>query len=802
MLETIKRAVHNKSIRVLIVVILTAQISLFAILTGFLAYTSGLQTVRENAREISLQVNSEMVKTFSYYLAAPQQLEQFHKIIVLNHQIDFSNEAQRDRYFVEALKQFPQVTNNYIGLANGEEYGARRESDGSFLVWESHAEKKTLDYYRYHDQWGRQEYVNSLEDYDTRKRPPYLKGCQSRQPGWTNVYPSATGRGHVITAVHPVYDSQANLLGVLGSSLLLTWMEGFLNTLVPTEHSSLFILDKDDGIIAGVKERSTSGISNKEPVYAIAGKENGNRLLDQGLKDLRFKKQSNLLYSDSDIEFEFDGQKYLIYTRPLNEETQVDWLSVLIIPEEDLMHGTRDFAYKLLLITIVVSCLGIGAGIASARYIVNPIMEVNKHARAIADGNFSLRIHADRKDEIGQLICTVNDMSEKLAQYFSRLSENALRINLLTAGLENSSNIVVIVDANRTIWWVNRAFEELLGFTLEEIKGCSTERFLEGNDPKMIAEARAILSCKREWRGELVAIKKDGQILVDEVSVTPILDESGQTSYFMLVGQDITEKVKVREAMLEAQQARAKAEKLYSVGIMASGISHEINQPLNAIKIIAGGLLFTLKQGDVLSTEEYMESIGEIHGQADRIAAIIKHLRTYIRDEQRRLGPCDINSAIDEALRTVESRIIENQICVEKDLGVTLPKVSAQSIGLEQIVINVVTNAIEALEKTDIITKKLYIRSRFEEKVVVEIGNNGPDIAPEFRERMFEPFASSKQNSENQGLGLALIRTIIASYAGTIEISQNENSQVVFKITLPIWIEREKKTNDADSISG
>ncbi len=192
-----------KSIRGLIVLIIFGQILFFAILTGYLSYTSGLHTIMENANQTVSTVNDQITKMLLNYLEEPYKLEQIHNNIILNHQIDFTNQDQRDQHFVEMLKIFPRVTNSYIGLANGSEYGARREDDGSFTVWNTTVDQRTLDYYRYDSRLGRMGHLGRLSSYDIRQRPPYLKGMELNRPGWTDVYASATGRGLGITAVYP-----------------------------------------------------------------------------------------------------------------------------------------------------------------------------------------------------------------------------------------------------------------------------------------------------------------------------------------------------------------------------------------------------------------------------------------------------------------------------------------------------------------------------------------------------------------------------------------------------------------------
>lgn len=764
--------IKNHSIRIFIVLIIFGHIIIFAALTGYLAYTSGLRTITENANRISSLVNAEIAKTLINYLEEPLQMQQFHKNILLNQQIDFANQPQRDKYFVEALRIFSGVANTYIGLANGDEYGARREDDGSFVVWEGKVEKNGLDYYRYNVQSGRQGYLKSLSPYDTRTRPPYRKGVELKKPGWTEVYPSATGRGLVVTAVLPVYDRQNELIGVLGSSLLLNWMDEFLRSLSVTEHSSIYIIDRNGEIIASTQ---SSVPQAKSP------------LLSQALKALGENKQSiEPIQGDISLTFCFNDEEYIAHVRSIQGKNRLDWLSVMIIPQNDLTQGTSDLTRQLLIITLAACVFGLGAGVLSARHIIAPILRVNLRAKAIAGGDFSSRLATDRRDEIGQLISTINDMSTQLERYIGELRDEQLRTKLLTTGLETSSNLVVILDKNRLIWWVNAAFEELSGYTLAELKGQTILTLLpKQNDPQVLLQVRECLLQQREWRGEFIARSKDDHHFVDEVWITPVRDDAGNTSYYLAIGKDITETVKAREALSEAQKAQAKAERLYLIGTMASGIAHEINQPLSSVKVITGGLLYMLRQGNALSSEDYQEHLEEINKQTDRISGIIKHLRSFIRDEQSALVPCDLNSIMKEVLILVGPRLKEHGIRIHEEFQSNLPLVMAHPVGLEQVGVNLLTNALEALDKADISEKHVIIRTCFDQHVILEIGNNGPAISPQLEETLFEPFTSSKKSGNNQGLGLAIVRSTLNLYKGTIELAQSDAERVLFRIALP-----------------
>jgi len=207
-----------------------------------------------------------------------------------------------------------------------------------------------------------------------------------------------------------------------------------------------------------------------------------------------------------------------------------------------------------------------------------------------------------------------------------------------------------------------------------------------------------------------------------------------------------------------------------------------------------------LRQGNTLSTEEYSEHLVEINKQTNRISGIIKHLRSFIHDEQRNLIPCDVNSIMEEVLKHVDLQLKAHGIRVFKEFQFSLPKVMAHPIGLEQIGVNLVNNAIEALGKAAVQDRHISIRTLFDKQVILEIGNNGPAISAQLMETIFEPFISSKKSVENQGMGLALVRSTLNLYTGEIALVQSDAEGVVFRISLPAKVEEKPMGTPGESI--
>jgi PAS domain S-box-containing protein len=238
-------------------------------------------------------------------------------------------------------------------------------------------------------------------------------------------------------------------------------------------------------------------------------------------------------------------------------------------------------------------------------------------------------------------------------------TSNRQRLRLLTTGLEFAANAIVITGRNGDIQWVNPAFLKLNGIGAAEVLTCNARILESGRHTRSFYKTlRQHVLQGRIWKGEIVIRRKDGSQYTSETTITPVRDEVGAITNFIAIIQDITERKQAESEMLEARAIIARNERLNALGTMAAGIAHEINQPLNSLKVLADGMLYWYQQGSVPEISEAMESFQDISKQAERIDAIIKHMRYFIRGSQLdKLVPCSINQAVEDSLLLIGSQL-------------------------------------------------------------------------------------------------------------------------------------------------
>lgn len=250
---------------------------------------------------------------------------------------------------------------------------------------------------------------------------------------------------------------------------------------------------------------------------------------------------------------------------------------------------------------------------------------------------------------------------------------------------------------------------------------------------------------------------------------------------------------KVRE-ISDAIERTKKAEKFGMLGVISAGIAHEINQPLNVLKMRADSLLYWANQGNMPPVEEMLQDVKIISKCAGQIGDIIQHMRILSREQKSEYTEdCRLLAAVQSALYLMSSRLTEHGIQVSIEPVVPEAIVRMNAIQMEQIIINLLSNSLQALSKIDREEKKILMHYQTTaNSLILEIADNGPGIPMAVREQIFEPFYSTGNAEENMGFGLPICKKIVQSYGGEIWATDNSMGGASVIVKLPITAGNEK----------
>jgi len=233
--------------------------------------------------------------------------------------------------------------------------------------------------------------------------------------------------------------------------------------------------------------------------------------------------------------------------------------------------------------------------------------------------------------------------------------------------------------------------------------------------------------------------------------------------------------------------------RLVSLGQMVAGVAHELNQPLTVVETTTGDISLRLVEGVPLETDELREMMEDVRGVVDRMAGTVDHLRVFSRDESEEPRQAmDVNAVIASSLKLMGSQLENHGVDLVLDLSDALPEVWGHPHPFEQVVLNLLSNARDAVDERAEVegvgyNKEVYIRTRVEDDaVVIEVEDNGVGMGEAIRQRIFEPFFTTKDADRGTGLGLSIIYAIVRNHDGEITVESEEGVGTTFKVMLPV----------------
>ncbi len=351
--------------------------------------------------------------------------------------------------------------------------------------------------------------------------------------------------------------------------------------------------------------------------------------------------------------------------------------------------------------------------------------------------------------------------------------------------LVESSLTGIYIDQNEKIVFANRKFAQIFGYSREELAGMEAWKLVHPEDRAWTDEMRTKRLKGEEASSEYPArgLTKDGRTIWI-VRRNTLIDYEGKPA---ILGNivDITES-RAKEAQL------IQASKMSTLGEMATGVAHELNQPLSSIQIGADFFRNIAREGLQVPHEELAFVSEQITQQVARAVSIIDHMRQFGRKAEIQCEKVDINQPLKAVFALLSEQLRVRGIKVKLDLEDDLPPVLADSNRLEQVFIDLVVNARDAMgeEKVGLdgetFENTLTVKT-FQEngQVTVTIADTGTGISDDIKDKVFEPFFTTKEVGKGTGLGLSISYGIIKDYDGTIEVETEPDKGTTFKITLP-----------------
>jgi PAS domain S-box-containing protein len=478
----------------------------------------------------------------------------------------------------------------------------------------------------------------------------------------------------------------------------------------------------------------------------------------------------------SDVIFTMDLNLRVTYVSPsverLNGWAASEWLAFQ--PSDYLTQSSLELVLKVLGDELAIQR---NPGVDPNRVITLELEQYRKDGTTFWT-EVTARFLYDNTGGVAGIIGATRDITER--------KHSQEQLHRLFSAVQQAGETIMITEVDGTLLYVNPAFENTTGFSVDEVMGKTATILKSGkHNEAYYEEMWSTIRRGEVWRGRFTSRKKDGSLFEETATISPIKDESGQVVYYVMVGRDVTSEMMLQEQLNQAQ-------KMEAIGTLAGGIAHDFNNLLQAI--LGYSDLLLIKKGPTDPDRKKLEVIQ--HAARDG-ADLVSRILTFSRKGEFKMRPIDLNEEIhrvEKLLRRILPRMIQIDLLLAGDLRI----IDADPGQIEQVIINLGVNAQHAMtdggrlviETSNVSLRDEYLRTHLKAKpghyVLLTVSDNGIGMQPEVMDRIFEPFFTTKANGEGTGLGLAMVHGIVAQHGGYVRCYSEPGRGTSFKIYFPV----------------
>jgi PAS domain S-box-containing protein len=425
----------------------------------------------------------------------------------------------------------------------------------------------------------------------------------------------------------------------------------------------------------------------------------------------------------------------------------------------------------LAVVSGAIALLLVGAiGVIVRLAILRRLQRLETNARLMSQGDLSRRAPAGGTDTISWLAREFNAMADSVSGLVSEVRSERERLETVINSIDDG---IVVLDPDRRIVAANEAFIRRTGYARDELLGCSCQK--AGAGMCSVSDCPT-LACLRSHERQIRICERrtpDGAIAWEEVHASPIAGSSGGPSHVVEVWRDISER-RTAEARL------AESHRLASLGLLASGFSHEMNTPLGTVLACVEGIAREMKRGNAEAEWQYIQdNASTARDQVLRCRAITQQFLRMSRGQSPQSQIVDVGTVVQNAARLVEPTARALGIALKGDCGGDSVRVCTDEAELQHVLINLLLNAVQACSSGG----SVHARVSGGASARIAIADNGCGIPPEHQQRIFEPFFSLRNGGT--GLGLFFSLNFVRGWGGDIVVRSTPGGGSTFEIVLP-----------------
>jgi PAS domain S-box-containing protein len=620
--------------------------------------------------------------------------------------------------------------------------------------------------------------------FDTREQPWFTRVRDTRARYWTEPYLGSVERLLGVGLSAPVFNKDGNFAGVCNVKLIFTALSDWMNSLRIGDNGRAFVVDDTGHLIAASGGASPVVIGADAKQLRLLASEAADSIIREATRHLDREPE---ISSTGPRVFSFDDpERGRIYSAVDRFEApgEIRWTIVSAVPASDFLGPVYRAAYLSVAISTAIVAAFVVLGLWLVGRTLRPLTALTQAAQAIAKGEWRDVPEVRRNDEVGLLAQAFTLMTGRLRETLDSLRRSE-------AKLEEAQRVAHVgywerdPDTHR-ITWSDETYR-IFGLTPREATitvAEMLERIHPDDRPIWNQAAAEALRGASRYDLEYRVLRPDGELRIVHSQGDLRRDASGGPHSMFGTIQDITDRRRAEEALQQAQADLASLNRVMLLEEMATSIAHEVNQPISAVITNANaGLRWLVAREPDL--DEVRQALGRIVRDGTRAGEIIGGIRSLAKKIPPRRDRLDINEAIREAIALTQAEVQHNGVRLQSRLAEHLPLASADRVQLQQVMINLIINAIEAMGGVSGGPRELTIVSGIDNAndLFVEVQDTGPGLDPEKLDRLFQSFYTTKP--DGMGMGLAISRSIIEAHNGRLSAEPNKPRGAIFRLTLP-----------------
>ncbi len=563
---------HRKTIlrskfrlRTTLVVPFVLQIATAVGLVGYLSFRNGQRAVDDLANQLIEQTGARIEQHVLDYLRKPQTILQMVHAGLQSGNLDLNDLDGLRRYFWQVVSQEKLDNYLYLGTEKSEFIGVERMDDHTvrFKVRTLNSSPNRETYLL--DDRGNPQKLLISRAYDPRSRPWYQEGIKIRQSGWSPVFASYSRKNTSleISPIRPVFNSDGQVLAVVSMNLRLVRITDFLQDLYTSHHGQSFIMERSGDLIASsalVEPFTIIGEGDDREIERLPATNAQDPTVSETARFLQQQFGSfAAIADDRQLKMTIGGALYYIQVLPIRDGRGIDWLTVVVVPEQDFMAQINQNTRNTILLCLAALGTAIAIAILTARWISRPILRVSQASDQLAQGDLDQQVEPSLIIEIDTLANSFNTMTRQLKDSFTTLEQKNEELWIAEENyrsiFENAVEGIFQSSPEGRFICVNSALVRIYGYDspremIESITNISEQLYV---DPEKRTEFKKLLEIQDIVKDfEYRCYRKDGSIIWTQIDARVVKANSGNVLYYEGIVQDITER-KRREDELRRQ---------------------------------------------------------------------------------------------------------------------------------------------------------------------------------------------------------------------------------------------------------